>query len=249
MVQVDEKMIQELNDLVRGATENSEKAITELRGVCEGFDERLVATEQYRKDIDVLAQDLRKFSKQILDRTFAAGRSNYRGNFNSAEEARIFGLAVMGYCCGMGWARQKLADEDVEITKAMGEGTEGGGGFAVPEGALGSLIRLIEVYGAFRRNVLVVPMSRDHQPWPKRAAGLTVYCPGEGAGITASDVTLGLVAMTAKKWCTLTAISSELEEDAAIAIAELVFDEIALAFGIKEDSCGFVGDGTSTYFG
>lgn len=242
------KQVAELNELVRGATDGSNKAILELRGVVEGHDERLQATEQYRKDIDALATDLRKFTKQVLARTFDGRRSNYRGNFTDAEEARQFGLAILGYCCGMKSAREKLAEEGVEI-RAMGEGTDVGGGFLAPEGPLGSIIRLVELYGVFRRNVLVVPMSRDRQPWPVRRGGLTVYCPGEGKAITASDVTIGQVALTAKKWCTLTAISSELEEDAAIAVAELIADEIALAFAQQEDAGGFVGNGSSTYFG
>lgn len=243
------KQIAELNDLVRGATEGSEKAILELRGVVDAYDERLVATEQYRKDIDVLAEDLRKFSKQVLARTFADGRrSGYHGNFADADQARHFGLAVLGYCCGMESARKTLEDEGVEI-KAMGEGTDILGGFLAPEEQMATIIRLVELYGVFRRNVMVVPMSRDRQTWPLRTGGLTVYCPGEGAAITASDVAIGQVALTAKKWCTLTALSSELEEDAAIAVAELVADEIALAFASKEDDCGFKGDGTSTYFG
>lgn len=242
------KQVGELNELVRGATEGSDKAILELRGVVEGYDERLQATEQYRKDIDALSEDLRKFTKQVLARTFDGRRGNYRGNFADAEEARHFGLAILGHCCGMKSARDKLTEEGIEI-KAMGEGTDVAGGFLAPEGPLGSIIRLVELYGVFRRNVLVVPMSRDRQPWPVRRGGLTVYCPGEGAAITASDVSIGQVALTAKKWCTLTAISSELEEDAAIAIAELIADEIAIAFAQKEDACGFVGDASSTYFG
>lgn len=55
--------------------------------------------------------------------------------------------------------------------------------------------------------------------------------------------------MTAKKWMTLTAIDSELSEDAAIAVGEVVGYLIGHAFAKKEDEVGFLGDGTSTYFG
>ncbi len=247
-MEFDPKALEELNDLVRGATEQSKQAVEELRGVVTGFDERLKATQQYREDIDVLAEDLRKFTKQVLARVETPG-GGYRGHFASREQARNFGLAILGHCCGASWAREKLAAEGLDFEKAMAEGSDIAGGFVVPDEMVPTVIRRIEVYGSFRRNILVVPMSRDHQTWPKRAGGLTVYCPGEGKAITASDITLGQVALTAKKWCTLTAISSELEEDAAIAVAELIIDEIGLAFAQKEDQCGFIGDATSTYFG
>jgi len=244
------RLIRELNDLVRGSTLKSDQAIAELRGVVDAHDKALQAQAQLRHDVDAMATDFRKGIKQILARNIdgPTSRGSYRGGFASRDQARHFGLAFLGHVLGMESARKRLAEEGVEI-RAMGEGTDSAGGFLVPEEFQASIIRLVELYGVFRRNVLVVPMSRDRQLWPKRTGGLTVYCPGEGVAPTKSDVTLGQVALTAKKWMTLTAVSRELEEDAAIAIAELVLDEIALALATKEDLCGFKGDGTSTYFG
>jgi HK97 family phage major capsid protein len=40
-----------------------------------------------------------------------------------------------------------------------------------------------------------------------------------------------------------------LDEDAVISIADDLAGEMAYAFAIKEDQCGFIGDGTSTYGG
>jgi len=242
-----EQQVAELNDLVRGATQQSSKAIEELQAAVTEQVEKFAAMEQLRADVDALSEDFRKGIKSVLERTVTPA-GDYRGMFGSREQARQFGLAVLGHCCNLESARRKLIDEGVEI-KAMGEGADTAGGFLVPEEQMATIIRNVELYGVFRRRALVVPMSRDRQSWPKRAGGLTVYSPGEGTAITTSDVTIGQVALTAKKWCTLTAISSELEEDAAIAVAELVADEIALAFATKEDTCGFMGDGTSTYFG
>jgi HK97 family phage major capsid protein len=47
----------------------------------------------------------------------------------------------------------------------------------------------------------------------------------------------------------LTTVSNELNEDAFVNLADDVAGEIAYAFAKKEDECGFVGDGTSTYGG
>jgi len=50
-------------------------------------------------------------------------------------------------------------------------------------------------------------------------------------------------------WGCITTISMELTMDSAVAIGEVVGREIARAFAKKEDLVGFLGDGTSTYFG
>ncbi len=241
-----EKHFQELNDLVRGAVEGSKKAVDELRGEVEKHDEALSAVDQVRKDVEALGLDLRKFTKQRLA---GLGRdADYGGGFASRTQAREFGLKVMAEVCGIKWAGKKLADEGIEV-KAMTEADDAAGGFTLNPEEMGSLIRLVESYGVFRRNARMIPMGTDRSVWPKRTGGLTVYCPGEGQTITPSDITLAQIALTAKKWCTLTAISTELEEDSAVALAELIAQEIALAFSIQEDQCGFNGDGTSTYFG
>src|SRR5690349_11336863 len=47
----------------------------------------------------------------------------------------------------------------------------------------------------------------------------------------------------------LTKYSNELNEDAVLNIGDDLAGEIAYAFALKEDQCGFIGDGTSTYGG
>ena len=47
----------------------------------------------------------------------------------------------------------------------------------------------------------------------------------------------------------LTANSIELEEDSLVALGELLADLFTRSFAYYEDLCGFLGDGTSTYFG
>lgn len=84
---------------------------------------------------------------------------------------------------------------------------------------------------------------------PKIDGLLTVYCPGEGGSITKSDPTIEAISMTPKTLCALTAFSLELEDDSLVALGELLADLFARSFAYYEDLCGFLGDGTSTYFG
>lgn len=133
--------------------------------------------------------------------------------------------------------------------KAQAEGTNSLGGYLVPHEFGNDIIDLRESYGVFRRYAKLVPMMADTKSVPRRVGGLTVYNPGEGTAITASDKTWDSVSLTARKFATLAVYSSELDEDAMINIGDDLAGEIAWAFANKEDECGFNGDATSTYFG
>jgi len=217
------------------------------------IDQTKTQAAELKQLVDSMTTEIR-----MLKRTrFAALKDsggNYRGAWDSAEQARNFGMFILATVGGNDNARKYLEDQGIDLRfvtgeKAMGEGTQTGGGAIVPTEFIPNLIALQEKYGVYRRNVTVYPMASDSAVAPKLSAGLTVYCPGEGGTITASDLTLGTVGLTAKMWCTLTAISAQLDEDSAIALGELVGRQIARAFAKKEDQVGFLGDGTSTYFG
>jgi HK97 family phage major capsid protein len=92
-------------------------------------------------------------------------------------------------------------------------------------------------------------MGSDSMTIPRRAGGLTAYFPGENGAITESSKSWGQVTLNAKKIAVLTRMSTELSEDAIISIADDLASEMAYAFAQTEDSCGWNGDGTSTYGG
>jgi len=213
-------------------------------------------TNQTVEELKTFNDNLTNQIKLLKRSRFAAlkdSAGNYAGVWGNLEQAKNFGLFVLA-SVGNENARKQLEEQGIELRwmtgeKAMGEGTQTGGGAVVPTEFIPNIIVLQEKYGSYRRNVTVYPMASDTGVAPKLSSGLTVYCPGEGNAITASDLTLQSVGLTAKMWCTLTAISAQLDEDAAIAVGELVGRQIAWAFAKKEDEVGFLGDGTSTYFG
>jgi HK97 family phage major capsid protein len=123
------------------------------------------------------------------------------------------------------------------------------GGYLVPDPMESSIIRLVEEYGTFRRKVRVWPMPNGSTRAPKRTGGFTSYYVGENSAITASDLTLASVALTAKKLGILTQISNELLEDSIIQLADLLATEFAHALAVAEDAAGFLGDGSGTYGG
>jgi HK97 family phage major capsid protein len=71
----------------------------------------------------------------------------------------------------------------------------------------------------------------------------------EGASITSSQASLAAIGLGARKLGALVHTSSELEEDAAVALGDWLADEMGAAFAQAEDAAAFVGDGSSTYGG
>jgi HK97 family phage major capsid protein len=57
------------------------------------------------------------------------------------------------------------------------------------------------------------------------------------------------IALSAKKLGALLLMTGEISEDAIINLGDEVAHEVAWAFAVREDQCGFIGDGTSTYKG
>jgi HK97 family phage major capsid protein len=202
----------------------------------QAIDTKLGAIEDLKKLVELTQKDINETDP------------NYSGGFPNARKARDFGLFVMAVS-EAGEMSIKAHSALDNHNKALAEAVNSTGGALVPEEFIATLIVLKEKYGVFRRNVRVVPMASDRQTWPQLDGDITVYFPGEGGTITASNPTFKNVTLVAKKGCALVAISSELEEDSAIGIGEVIMDCFARGIAKAEDQIGFLGDGTSTYWG
>jgi HK97 family phage major capsid protein len=165
----------------------------------------------------------------------------------SNDEAYRFGrfiMAARGHRKSIDWCSNNGL-----ITKGHQENVNSQGGFLVPEEFESSLISLRERYGVFRRNARNVPMSTDTKRMPRRRSTLTAYAVGEASSGTESEQVFDQVNLVAQKFMVLTTASNELNEDAIVNLGDDIANEIAYAFALKEDECGFNGDGTSTYGG
>lgn len=187
--------------------------------------------------IDVVKNDLFRFGEMRA----------FKGK-NAEADAYKSGKWLMATVMGDATARQWCRDHGIEI-RVQTEGVNTAGGFVVPEAMERAIIDLREQYGMFRANARVVPMASDHSLIPRRTGGVTAYFVGETSEITASDKSWNQVELTAKKLGALTRMSTDLNEDAIINIADDLAEEMAWAFAKKEDQCGLDGDGTSTYGG
>lgn len=140
-------------------------------------------------------------------------------------------------------------DMDGVSTKASGDSPNTSSGFLVPDEFSNDIIDLREMYGVFRANADVTPMTRDVKFIPRRKGGTKAYFVMEGVAGTQADKTWDNVQLISKKLMCLSTYSNELAEDAIINIGDDLAGEFAYAFAFTEDACGFIGDGTSTYGG
>ena len=123
------------------------------------------------------------------------------------------------------------------------------GGYTVPDFVASEILGLRTSIGVTRRVARVVPMVGEVVNWPKRLTGQTVYYPGEATAITTNEQTWGTVALTAVKRGVLTKISSELLRSSAVAIANVVTEEIGYALAAREDVEFINGDDGAGYGG
>lgn len=167
--------------------------------------------------------------------------------FESAEDAWLMGNWALASFSGN--AKSKRVCKDHGVKAALSVGVNPLGGAVVPEPLSNAIIELREMFGVFRQNATVIPMAEATLTIPRLASEVTAYYVGENTSITTSDPTLASIKLDAKKLATLTVMSNEVNEDAAIALAEMLSRSIAQSFAIAEDAAGFLGDGTSTYGG
>ena len=168
---------------------------------------------------------------------------------NAEEKAYRAGRFLMATAFKDADSVQWCREHGIDIRGDMSSTTNSAGGALVYPEFAATLIDLVEEYGVFRSNCEVVPMNSDTLTWARTTAGMTAYFVAESTAPTESNPTFDNIQLVAKKLATLTEVPNELMADAAIAIADIVSRKIALAMATKEDQCGFIGDGTSTYGG
>lgn len=200
---------------------------------------------------------------QVEHTELSFAKGNYPGRFSSPREAKIFALLAMAGAMQDEPKMQKRFDEvrksldDLGIEpywvgpdgkKTMTGTSQTGGGALVTVEQSATILMLLAEYGVFRANARGWPLGAASGLVPKIDTLLTVYCPGEGGAIGTSDPIIQMLALPPKTLCALTGFSLELEDDALPALGELLADLFARSFAYSEDLCGFLGDGTSTYF-
>ena len=180
-------------------------------------------------------------AKKMYDRAVKDG-GRFKGRaplFLNADRSEYFGAKARFATMGALDYSQKSADEKI-ITKGSSVVNSTGGALVFYE-ELPELIENIEENGAARRAIGVTNMRDGQQTVSKITADVTMYDVGEGDAITASDPTFGNVSLVASKTAALVKENSELLNDSAFSIGDILGRSISRAVGKWEDESVFLG--------
>jgi len=251
---------QEVLDLINERTGEDNELIKNSRADIETLN---TGVGEVKTQVDKLNKDLRDLNRGRLSSEFQTSARGYRGHFSSPLEAKAFALLIMAASMG-GHSRFKdrveQLNKDLEgmgidpyLVDGSGHKTMVGSGQVtgslVTVEQIPSIIMLLETYGKYRANAQTVPMGAGQTTQPKIDGLLTGYVPGEGGTITETEPTIPVVTLTPRTLNFLTGYSMELEDDSLVALGEMLAGLFARSMAYYEDLIGFLGDGTSTYFG
>ncbi len=248
--EIDEKVDAIIDSKVKGLASNKE--VTDGLKEAIGFEFEKMAEEAEKKITETTNQvvemekGMTELRKQIKTLIASNGSHEMYKGFKSIEQAENFGLVALA-SLGNTDAAKTLKDRGFDLVKAMGD-DNASGNYLVPDEFYPVLLAMIEKYGVLRSEAKIWPMSSASVQAPVLMGGMTVYCPAAGSSVSTQDLTMRQATLVALKWMAYTLINNELTEDAAIAIGPIIANEMARAFARQEDACGFVGDGTKTYF-
>lgn len=154
------------------------------------------------------------------------------------------------------WARAKFFHDSyadkyclangVYHNLAQSEGTGSEGGDLVPSPLHAAIINNREQFGVIRREVEIMPMSRDTLTIPRVTSDTTATFGSENTAVTEADAAFDQVNLTARKMGRIVRYSKEIAADAVINFADWLAMDIARSFASKEDEVGFLGDGTAS---
>ena len=182
-----------------------------------------------------LQSDVLELKQRLLDNTRSETLEATHGavGFTNAKQAQDFVSLVR--------AVFNKDDNFVMSNKDMVEGRDADGGYLVQPEYRNTLLSLMEQYGIARQYCTVIPMSTTEMIMPKLTGGVQVYWIGENQTISETQPSFGEFRMTIKKLAALVPMSSELLNDASIAIANLLATLFAQALAKEEDRIVFVG--------
>lgn len=248
-----EKLVEKMGAADYAETAEDNKLYDELKSAVADLDGKVARFQSLQAmkgaaAVVVPGQERRNDDGPRIHRVRNSALKNITGA-DAEERAHGFGQFALASIWGSAKAAAWCRENGIVIEKAASESVNSAGGVLVPTEYSTMIIDLRDSYGIARRLCQVMPMGRDTLSIPRRTGGLTAYAVGEGSTLTQSQMTWDNVMLVAKKWAVLTALSSELDEDAAVNIGDILAGEIAYAFAQSEDNALFIGDGSSTYHG
>jgi HK97 family phage major capsid protein len=129
--------------------------------------------------------------------------------------------------------------------RALSEGTDGAGGYTVPDVLSAQLIdRLRAQSVTIRAGAITVPLTSDQNFYAKLLTDPVPAWRAEAAPVAESDPTFGRVALTPRSLAVQVKVSQELLED-SLNIGSALPDVLAASMALELDRVALLGTGTS----
>lgn len=154
-------------------------------------------------------------------------------NMDKREEARTY--------------VKEQAGIEYRVIDPNNEGVNTDGGYLVPTLWDNAVVVLREQYGIARRKSSMKQMGSNKEKFDIWTGDNTASWEDEQQTFPNSKLAFGQGELNAHKLTSLNYVSSELNEDAIISMADFVAQSMARQFSLKEDFAAFIGDGSATY--
>jgi Phage capsid family len=173
---------------------------------------------------------------------------NYRGVFASEDQSRQFALICMAQA---GNGDQKAFAQKVIVAeyKDLSPSVDASGGVFVGTEFSSRIQRLVETYGSFFANAFRMPMTGDSLTFIRRTAGVVFRRLSELVAPDKTDPAWATVNLNPVEVGGYTVYPITLQEDALVAIGELLGREFAQGFAQSTDEAGYTGDGGAASMG
>lgn len=142
----------------------------------------------------------------------------------------------------------------IELVKVADDETRAGqihddelGGYALPPEFGGIIMAAMATYGVFAQHAEPEVMASNKKTFVADETDVQIYALEEGETIPEVDAQLAQRTLEAKLWGAFTRWSADFEEYGLVNVGETWAQRFARAIAKKQDECGFLGDGTSTY--
>lgn len=240
-----EKQLKELMDRLKSIKENDIAADERIKSLEKAIEAKDANVEEIRDAMKQLEVGAEKMAASI-EKKLASIRTtawdadgNYRGMFGNEQEARGFGLWVLGT---VGKNEEALKTFNREYRSVMTTDD-----MQIPIEFSKRIDREIDEVGIWPREAFRMPMTQDKMSFQRRTAGLKCYKTGQKNAAKKSAAGFSTINLIADEWNVLCCYSKSLDEEAAAEVGEMIAVEIIQAHAETLDDGGFQGDGTEDY--
>jgi len=239
--------MEEVEAKIKEMTENIEKNATEKANAL---------FEDTKKEYEETIKEQRKALEE-LNKTLNELKEAEKARKEAEEKAKEQEKKDMGKMTKAPAVIEKHTDEtrtkdfmkamlerDYVGLKDLSEGTDKYGGYLVPNEFRNQVLQIMGDGGVARREGTVINMSGDTLNIPRLDTKTAVSWTAESGTISSGTPEFGTVTLTAKKAALIVPVTSELFEDSAVNLQQILAGMFAEKLAEAEDTQAFTGDGT-----